>query len=70
MSKAVAVHVHQLNNFASLSRRIVCARHSYPRFRLLICTTVYLYNWACAPIDGGGRSTLSKQSAGIGVVML
>ncbi|WVR06681.1 glycylpeptide N-tetradecanoyltransferase [Kwoniella sp. DSM 27419] len=30
----------------------------------------YLYNWACAPIDGGSRGTAGKQSAGIGVVML
>ncbi|WVF69076.1 glycylpeptide N-tetradecanoyltransferase [Kwoniella sp. CBS 6097] len=30
----------------------------------------YLYNWACAPIDGGQRGPSLKQSAGIGVVML
>ncbi|KAK4687496.1 glycylpeptide N-tetradecanoyltransferase, partial [Tremellales sp. Uapishka_1] len=33
-------------------------------------SSVYLYNWACAPIDGGGRTTAQKQSAAIGVVML
>lgn len=30
----------------------------------------YLYNWACAPVDGGGKGTATKQSAGIGMVML
>lgn len=30
----------------------------------------YLYNWQCAPIDGGTRGAVGKQSAGIGVVML
>ncbi|WRT66752.1 glycylpeptide N-tetradecanoyltransferase [Kwoniella shivajii] len=30
----------------------------------------YLYNWSCAPIDGGQRTTSLKQSSGIGVVML
>ncbi|KAI9634584.1 Glycylpeptide N-tetradecanoyltransferase [Dioszegia hungarica] len=30
----------------------------------------YLYNWQCAPIDGGLKGTSMKQGAGIGVVML
>ncbi|WWD18827.1 glycylpeptide N-tetradecanoyltransferase [Kwoniella shandongensis] len=30
----------------------------------------YLYNWACAPVDGGQRTTTTKQSAEIGIVML
>ncbi|KAK6907909.1 glycylpeptide N-tetradecanoyltransferase [Kwoniella mangroviensis CBS 8886] len=30
----------------------------------------YLYNWSCAPIDGGQRTTSQKQGSGIGVVML
>ena len=31
---------------------------------------VYLFNWACNPVDGGARGTASKESADIGVVML
>lgn len=30
----------------------------------------YLYNWQCAPIDGGTRGGVAKQGSGIGVVML
>ncbi|OXG11802.1 glycylpeptide N-tetradecanoyltransferase [Cryptococcus neoformans Ze90-1] len=30
----------------------------------------YLYNWNCAPIDGGQHSTTAKQGSKIGVVML
>ncbi|EAL17377.1 hypothetical protein CNBN0070 [Cryptococcus deneoformans B-3501A] len=30
----------------------------------------YLYNWNCAPIDGGHHSTTAKQGSKIGVVML
>lgn len=30
----------------------------------------YLYNWQCAPIDGGMTTTSAKKGAGIGVVML
>ncbi|WVQ84211.1 glycylpeptide N-tetradecanoyltransferase [Cryptococcus sp. DSM 104549] len=30
----------------------------------------YLYNWNCAPVDGGQRTTSVKQSSQIGVVML
>lgn len=30
----------------------------------------YLYNWQCAPIDGGTRGGVAQQGSGIGVVML
>ncbi|KAL7420444.1 glycylpeptide N-tetradecanoyltransferase [Cryptotrichosporon argae] len=30
----------------------------------------YLYNWACAPIDGGGQGVHDKKGSGIGVAML
>lgn len=30
----------------------------------------YLYNWNCAPVNGGIQGTRSKESSGIGVVML
>ncbi|RSH90742.1 glycylpeptide N-tetradecanoyltransferase [Saitozyma podzolica] len=30
----------------------------------------YLYNWSCAPIDGGAKGTTNRESSGIGMVML
>ncbi|GFZ50470.1 Glycylpeptide N-tetradecanoyltransferase [Saitozyma sp. JCM 24511] len=30
----------------------------------------YLYNWSCAPIDGGAKGMTNRESSGIGMVML
>lgn len=35
-----------------------------------LCNADYLYNWSCAPIDGGAKGTTNRESSGIGMVML
>jgi hypothetical protein len=35
-----------------------------------VSTEDYLYNWSCAPIDGGAKGTTNRESSGIGMVML